>query len=227
MKKTIIVVCIAVLAILALCLLAVIAITPDPVPGPPPDPYTSNELASVLEIERDPKAKREILMQMKTYDIGVDESEINLIAKTPDTDLRYYVLDKDAKGHLLFVPFEINGIITISKVEYDSVDTEDYYVGEEIFRDTVTPNYALLLKYDKPDSYEYEIKLTQGEQTATYRILNKDPRTGGRVEASHPIKEDRVGETEPIIIEKPVYITNEDENVEPDSPGGEDEETEE
>ena len=38
---------------------------------------------------------------------GVDENDINRIATTPNTDLRYFVLDKNAKGHLLVVPFEI------------------------------------------------------------------------------------------------------------------------
>lgn len=229
MNKTYIVVIIAVLAVLAICLCALIAVTPDPVKPPPPDPHTPNELAAVLEIERNTSVQREILMALRTYTNGVDENDINLIAQTPNTNLRYFVLDKNAKGHLLLVPFEINGTITISRVKYDSEDTEDYYVdkSEVIFKDKVTPNYALLLKYDRPDTYEYEIKLTQGEQTSTYWILNKAS-GGGRIEATQFIKEDRKGETETIIIEKPVYITNEDsENVEPETDNEENEENNE
>lgn len=228
MKKTIIVVIIAILAVLAICLLAVIAVTPDPVVAPPPDPHTDNKLAALLEIERNTDVKREILMAIRTYTNGVDEKDINLIAETAGTDLRYYVLNKDAKGHLLIVPFEINGTITISKIKYDSDDTEDYYVDKQdvIFKDTVTPNYALLLKYDRPGTYEYEIKLTQGEQTSTYWILNNA--SGDRIEATQFIKEDKKGEVETIIIEKPVYITDEEEeDVGLTSEDDENEETEE
>ena len=79
MNKTYIVVIIAVLAVLAICLCALIAVTPDPVKPPPPDPHTPNELAAVLEIERNTSVQREILMALRTYTNGVDENDINLI----------------------------------------------------------------------------------------------------------------------------------------------------
>ena len=185
MKKTIIIVIIGVLSVAAICIGVILALMPKPIEQVEVDPYTPNNLANILEIEK-PNKKIERLMAIRTYEKNVDMNDINTIAK--NTKIRYYILDENATGHLLIVPFEINGKLTISEVYYDSDYEEDYLTGQVIFSDDVTENYALLLKYDRPDVPEYEIKLTQGKQTATYRILNKE--NGVKVEATQLISED-------------------------------------
>ena len=107
MKKTVIIVLIAVLAIVALCMGVLIAMMPEPQQtGIPIDIHTNNSLIETLGIER-VKKNPERLIAIKTYKEGMDFSDILAIAQIGG--LEYYELDKYSKDYLLIVPLEIGG----------------------------------------------------------------------------------------------------------------------
>jgi hypothetical protein len=88
--------------------------------------------------------------------------------------LRYYVLDSTAKGHMLILPFDVGGRITVTRLMWD--DYSEKYVPSNaedavLIDEIITQGYSLLLQYDRPSSNpEYQIKITQGSSTATYNI---------------------------------------------------------
>jgi len=203
MKKTdVIVAGIAICVTAAICLLVLIAKTKDPIPeGPPPDPYTNNEMFEILEVDRKQEGSiRKKMMAILTYTNGSEDLIVNQIANNTKTNLKYVVLDKNAKGNLLVIPHNINGTITISKLVFDISDTGKYFVGDTVFTGTVCENYGLLLKCDRPDEkekfeqkYKYQIKLEQGEEVATYWISDSDNESGARAEPTQYIRQDLEG----------------------------------
>ena len=202
MKKTVIIVLIAIFAVAAICVGVLIPFTPDKkVVEEPKNPYTDNGMFEILEIDRAQEGNvRKKMMAILTYTNGSDEAIINQIANNKDTNLKYVVLDKNAKGNLLVVPHNINGTITISKLVFDVGDRGEYYVGDTVFTGTVWDNYGLLLKCDRPDEkekfeqkYKYQIKLEQGEQVATYWISDSDNESEKRAEAIQYIRADKEG----------------------------------
>lgn len=130
--------------------------------------FPENDLPKLLDIDR-PNKKVPRIFAIRNYDKTLNPEEINLIES-----LRYYVLDNKAKGHLLVLPFDVGGRITVTKLQYD--DYEEAYVPSTnenavLIDDLIKPGYGLLLQYDRPSTNpEYQIKVTQGATTATYVI---------------------------------------------------------
>lgn len=193
-KSAVIVVLIAICAVAAICLGVLIAVTPEKVVEVTKNPYTANGMFEILEIERE-SGDRSRLMAIKTYKEKLDKIDINTISTNPTTNLKYHILDENDKGHLLVLPYNINGTITVSKIIFDRDDTGEYKIGETLFTDTVKENYGLLLKYDRPgdEKYEYKIELTEGEKNAVYWISNTDNESGVRAEAIQHIREAKSG----------------------------------
>jgi len=179
--KKILIVLIAIFSIAAICFGVLWAITPEPEPIVAIDRHTDNDLIEILGIER-PNREVERLLAIKTYQGEVDFEDIRKIAQVGG--MEYIELDDKSDDYLLIVPLEINGKLTISSLMYDEYK-EDFVVdetkpvekcngGEDLYN-----NYSLLLRYSRPDNPEYQIKLTQEqdsvkEQTATYNIINME-----------------------------------------------------
>lgn len=183
MNKTIITVAIIVLGVVALCLGGIIIATPDPVEPAPVDIHTDNSLVEKLGIER-PNKKTERLFAIKTYQGDVNTKDIVEIAQIGG--MEYIELDPRANDYLLVVPFEVGGKLSVSQVVYDDY-LEEYVVPKNTGDDSiyqfkanngenVYDYYSLLIRYSRPDTPEFQIKLIQdnGEQTATYNIINKE-----------------------------------------------------
>lgn len=178
-KKTVVIVAIIVLFIIAICMAVLIAVTPDKVEEPK-DIHAPNELIENLNIARN-NVGFERMISIRTYQGEPDFNDMLAISLTGR--LEYYELDKQSNDYLLITPFEINGIMELSNV-VKSEQMDGFETKEAVFKcnsgQPLPENYALLLRYSRPDEPEYEIKLTQtdypsGEkQTATYRIVNME-----------------------------------------------------
>ena len=190
MKKTVIIVLIAILSVAAICVGILIAITEPVVETSPADPYTPNSLITTLGIER-PSKKIERLVAIRTYQGEIESEDLIKIAKAGG--MEFLDLDKESDDYLLVIPFEINGKMQISNVTYDSFNEEYTSSGEAVFScnngKELPDNYSLLIRYSRPDEPKYEIKLTQGEQQATYQIVNKEE-DGSPVKTTQFIKDD-------------------------------------
>lgn len=183
MKKTIIIVCIAVFAIFAICLGVLIAVFPDTVDQVVVDLHTPNSLIDTLDIER-PDTKVDRLIAIKTYQDELSFKEnavIDLLKMAQNSGVEYYELNENTNDYLLVVPFEINGTMTVSTVKYDTYN-EEYVEDSVIYKcnsgDKLPDNYALILRYSRPSEPEYQIQLVEEKdgilQTATYMITNTD-----------------------------------------------------
>jgi len=194
MKKTIIIVAIAVLGIVALCVGVLIAMTPDPPPPLPVDRHTANALPEMLGMER-PDTRIERLLAIKTYQGDPDFNDMLTLSQIGG--LEYYELDANSDDYLLITPFEINGKLEIYNVVFDAYN-EEYVPSKVVFTankgKSLPENYSLLLRYSRPDVPVYQIKLTQDEQTATYQIINTED--GAAVKTMQFIKDDADGGTE-------------------------------
>lgn len=214
MKEKIIIVAISVLAVAALSLGVLIALSPEEVEPIPVDVHTPNSLIEALDIER-PDRKTERLLAIKTYQNKSEFSKDDfkdIINIAQSGGMEYLELDK-SDDYLLIIPYEINGKMEISGVKYDEYneeyvsDSSTYYYlcnkGKEL-----PDNYCLLVRYSRPATPAYEIKLSQnnGNQTATYQIVNTE-KNGSPVKILQRIKDDidkgseSVGEVE-IVIDK-------------------------
>lgn len=151
-----------------------------------------NEMLPRLGIARQSKDKSiRRIMVVRNYEDKLDPDEINLIDR-----LRYYVLDRNAKGHILVLPYDIGGRITVTELEYSEY-TETYVPSTKedsvLIDEEITPGYALLLQYDRPSTNpEYQVKITQGEVTATYNI---NPADSSQMDEDEHIARDRVDES--------------------------------
>jgi len=182
MNKTIIVVIIAFLAVCAICLGAYIVLIPDQPVQIPVDIHTPNSIIETLGIARK-DTKLERLLSIRTYQ-GINDSDelINDLIKIGEvTTFEYLELDDKSNDYLLITPFEINGVLEIGDLLYDTHE-EMYLRNTIVFSgnggNKLPDNYSLLLRYSRPDVPEYEIKLIQtkdgAEQTATYQIVNRE-----------------------------------------------------
>ena len=143
-------------------------INPDPLDPVIENVFEENQLPKFLKIER-PNTKVPRLFAIRNYNDSLDQEEINSIYY-----LRYYVLDANAKDHMLILPFDIGGRITVTRLEWDPYE-EDYLPSNAedaiLIDEEIVQGYALLLQYDRPSSNpEYQIKITQGSDVATYNI---------------------------------------------------------
>jgi hypothetical protein len=143
-------------------------INPDPIDPAVESVFEENQLPKYLGVER-PDTKVPRLFAIRNYDDMLDQEEINSIAC-----LRYYVLDNRAKDHMLIIPFDIGGRITVTRLEWDPYE-EDYLPSNRedavLIDEQIVQGYSLLLQYDRPSNNpEYQIKITQGSSTATYKI---------------------------------------------------------
>lgn len=198
MKKTLIIVALCVLVVCAICLGAVILNWSDPGEQVPVDLHTPNNIVEVLGIERS-DTRLERLFAITTYQgqASYDELINDLINMGQVTSFEYLELDDRSNDYLLITPFEINGVLEIATLRYDSWN-ERYVRDEVVFTGNngkrLPENYSLLLRYSRPSIPQYEIKLTQkgvdGEfQTATYHILNVQE-NGEPVKTIQRIKDD-------------------------------------
>jgi len=178
MKKTVLIVLIVVLSIAAMCLGVAILMMPEPAEPAYVDPHTPNSLIEKLGIER-PNRKTERLLVLRTYEDEVAFEDILEIAKVGG--LEYHELDDRADDYILVIPFEINGKLYISDVEYDTFE-EKFVEKDVIYKcnggEVLPDNYCLLLRYSRPENPEYQLQLVQttetGHQVATYQIVNTE-----------------------------------------------------
>ena len=172
MKKTVIIVVIAVLSVVAICLGILIALMPDQVDPIPVDPHTPNSLIASLGIER-PNTIQERLIAIKTYEGEISVDDLIELGKVGG--LEYYELDPEAKDYLLITPFEINGTMNIYSVGFDG-ESEKYVANNLVHEcnggEPLPDNYALLLKYSRPSTPQYQIDLVQEDNVAAYQFLN-------------------------------------------------------
>lgn len=179
MKEKILIGAICALILVVVGIGSYVALVPtiDPVRSPDPvvTDFPENELPAKLGIQR-PNTRVPRIFAVRNYEERLDQEEINQI-----DFLKYYVLDGSSQDHILVVPFDIGGRITVTELMWD--DYEEEYVPSNaedavLIDEEITPGYALLLQYDRPSSApEYQIKVTQGATTATYNIEpngNKD-----------------------------------------------------
>lgn len=209
MKRTVIIVIIGFLAVCAICLGVLIAIMPEPVEPAPVDIHTPNSVIQTLEIER-PNKKVERLMALRTYQGEIDVNDLIKIAE--QGGLEYLELDDKSSEYILLMPFEINGKLEISTLRYD--EYEEVFVPQEtIFKANggreLPDNYSLLIRYSRPSIPQYQIKLSQneGEQTATYQIVNMEGDTP--VKKTQFVKDDIDAGTESFGVENRV-VTDKD-----------------
>lgn len=143
-----------------------------------------NELPKYLGIDR-PNKEIPRLFAIRNYEDRLEPDEINQISC-----LRYYVLDNNAKDHMLILPFDVGGRITVTRLEWH--DYSEKYVPSNaedavLIDDEIVQGYSLLLQYDRPSNNpEYQIKITQGNSTATYNISPVE----GKLEEVEYIKRD-------------------------------------
>lgn len=175
---------ILVVIVIGAYVLMVPTIDPVPVTSDPEDVFVENALLKELAIER-PNKEIPRLFAIRNYDDMLDPQEMNKIPY-----LRYYVLDNLAQDHMLILPFDVGGRITVTRLMWDdwsekyvpSTAEDAVLVDEEIYQ-----GYSLLLQYDRPSSNpEYQIKITQGSETATYYINPVD----GELEEYEYVKRD-------------------------------------
>jgi len=197
MKKTLLIVSIGVLGIVAICLMVLIALTPAPVEPAPIDIYTPNSLPIALGIER-PNKTLERLIALKTY----QEKEVlldDLLTISQIGGLEYYELDPESNDYLLITPFEIKGTLELQSLAYNEV-AEIYEPQQIIFKanngEELPDNYSLLIKYSRPKEPEYRVKLIQGDQVASYHIINTED--GEPVKMVQFVKDDKNPGTESI-----------------------------
>ena len=107
--------------------------------------------------------------------------------------------------HLLHI------FLKISKLEYNTYE-EKYVKGATIYPayegKPLYDNYSLLLRYSRPDVPGYQIELRQGEQTATYQILNTE--NGKPVKKLQYIKDDIDAGTESFGEEIKIVSSEDD-----------------
>jgi len=198
MKNTAIIVIISILTAILMCVGIYIALTPvvQPVLPPPPDPFPANELANIkaLDIVR-PNTLVPKRLVIRNYTDGLAPEHINALPS-----VSYRILTQDSKNYMLFVPYQIGGTLTVRPLIWDSylekyvpdLDDEKMIINEEI-----TENYALLLQYDRPEVAKYELKITQGEDTVTYRIHAP---TGAKISPKEEFPADRQKESEYDVV---------------------------
>lgn len=168
MKNKFLIISIAVLSMILLCVCIYIMLTPVQQPQKPvePDPFPENSIhtAEGLGIERK-TTKIPKRLVIRNYTDGLPTS-INVLEK-----VSFKVLTKDSKNYMLFVPYQTGGTLTITELMRDDF-LEEYVPNEErvILKEEIGENYALILQYDRPEVAKYEVKITQGDDTVTYRI---------------------------------------------------------
>lgn len=182
MKKTIIIVLIAVLAVVAICLGTLIAVWQEPVDTTNIDIHTNNSIIETLGIQRS-NTKLERLFAITTYQGASSNDELisDIIRVGQVSSFEYLELNDKGDDYLLITPFEINGKLEIGTLAYDPYN-EFYKRDKIIFRgnegERLPDNYSLLIRYTRPAIPEIEIKLIQEkngeEQTATYQVVNAE-----------------------------------------------------
>lgn len=222
MKKTIIIMLIALLSVIAICLIAVIAVLPED-NQQQVITYSNNELIETLGIER-PNTKVERLFAIRTYEGEADF--IDMLKMAQLDGLEYKELDPESNNYMLVTPLKTNTTLTIANLVYNEYE-EKHLPQQVVFRanngNPLPNNYALLLRYTRPNkgNQQYQIKLTQGEKTATYQIINVEE-DGTPVKKNQLVKDDEVGGTESkgdeieIVLpdEEPVDEENSNQNEE-------------
>lgn len=159
-------------------------IEPENTNQPVQNVFQPNELPGRLGINR-PNKEIPRIFAIRNYESTLEPEEINNIGY-----VRYHILDNNAKGHMLILPFDVGGRITVTELMWD--DYSEKYVPSTaedavVIDDQILQGYSLLLQYDRPSSNpEYEIKITQGSETATYIIEPID----GKLEEYEFIKRD-------------------------------------
>jgi len=211
MKKTVIIVLIAILAMCAIGLGIYIAVLPEPVEPAPVDMHTPNGIIETLGIERS-NTNLERLFAIKTYQNVSPTNELigDIIKMGQVTSFEYLELDPKSNDYLLVTPFEINGKMEIASLKYDpyyEVYVQDTIIFNGNKGENLPENYCLLIRYSRPTTPEFQIKLIQhkedGEaQTATYQIINTEGTAP--VNTIQRIKDDAMPGTEsfgePIIL---------------------------
>lgn len=187
MKEKILILLIAVLGLIALAVGAYVLLVPTVDPNAQVV-YKENKLFEKLEIEREVKSEDIArVFFIRNYEDKLEPNEINNI-----DNLRYYILDNNAKGHMLILPYNIGGKITVTKLKLNEINEKYVPSNAEdaiLINEEITKDYALLLKYDRATSVpQYQIKITQGDKIATYNI---EPIGGaGRVSEYEHIQRD-------------------------------------
>ena len=181
------VICGLILVVVAIGSYVALVPTVDPIPTSSPEiiEFPANELPKKLGIQR-PNTRVPKIFAIRNYEDGLDQEEINEI-----DFLKYYVLDPSSEDHILVLPFDVGGRITVSELMWDDYE-EDYVQSNAedsvLIDEEITPGYALLLQYDRPSNApEYQIKVTQGATTATYKI---QPKGKNKIEEYEYIKSD-------------------------------------
>ena len=157
--------------------------------------YDNNELIETLGIVRqDKEVKR--LFAIRTYEGEADFGDMLKIAQLGG--LEYKELDPESDNYMLITPMQTNTTLTISNLVYDEYK-EKYLPQQVVIRanggNSLPNNYALLLRYTRPNKgkQQYEIKVTQGDKTATYQIINVEE-DGTPVKRDQLVKDDIVTE---------------------------------
>ena len=210
MKKTIIIVGIIVFSTIAICLGILIALTPDPIGPAPVDIHEPNSIVSEVGIER-PDTSTERLIAIRTYNGKADAFD-DLVKIAQFGRVEYLVLDDKSDDYLLIMPFEIKGKMILSSLKYDTFN--EVYVKDETKSSfecnsgkELPDGYCLLLRYTRPTTPEYQLKLFQEDekQTATYQIVNME--NGSPVKTTQLVKDDKKSGTE--SFGKPITIKEE------------------
>lgn len=221
MKYKILIAIILVLSIVLIGLMTYIIITPTKVPVvpvPPTPTYPENELAGIIGVKRPIKE----IPRMFAINFYGHKPGTMLPAKVINNieNLSYFMLDEAANTNLLIMPFETGGTLRICKVVWD--DYKEKYVADEtqvVYERLVEPKFALLLKCDFAFDQRYEIKLIQGEDTATYWL--EPPAEGEQIPETCFVKLDTKTEDgytesqEPDIIMENIDETLNEEMAEP------------
>ncbi len=211
--KKIIIGGIIVFSTIAICLGILIALTPDPIEPAPIDIHEANSIVSKVEIIR-PNTSTERLIAIRTYN-GKEDAFDDLVKVAQFGNVEYKELDDKSDDYLLIIPFEINGKMVLSPLKYDTYD--EVYVEDESKTSfecnsgkELPDGYCLLLRYTRPTTPEYQLKLSQedGEQTATYQIVNME--NGSPVQTTQFVKDDIRPGTE--SSGKPITIKEESED---------------
>ena len=100
--------------------------------------YEPNQLPGIIGISR-PNKEIPRLFAIRNYEENLEAEEINAIGV-----LRYHILSNTAKGHMLILPFDVGGRITVTKLMWDDYSekfvpstAEDAVIIDDSIRQTV------------------------------------------------------------------------------------------
>ncbi len=229
MNKKILIIIIAVLAVIALGLGIAILVMPEPEKPVEIIHYDNNRLIETLGITR-PDKRVERLLAIKTYEGNPNFNDMLKLALAGK--LEYYELDPKSDNYMLIVPMNINGKMRLYDVQYSDYD-EEYQLKTEnpVLKcyngERLPQNYALLVRYTRPSSPKFAVKLflrqdatTGVYQTATYMITNNE--NGEPVKTIQFVKDDIEPGTQSFGSE--LEIINENDNVDSNENNEENEE---